>query len=112
VLTIALVTLLLATTAAAAKRPLHRFPHWWYLQAVCVHRGESHNWRIVNPPYAGGFQFMLSTYNRVGGRDAGSLSDLASHIPNEQYFHAWLVWKQDGGSWREWPNTSRACGLR
>jgi hypothetical protein len=83
-----------------------RVPAWFRQQALCVHHGESIDWHIVNPPYTGGMQFMDGTWQRVGGR--GRASDAS---PGEQIFRAFLIWKQDGGSWREWPRTSRACGL-
>lgn len=85
----------------------HHFPNWWYRQAVCIHRHESTNWRAATGNgFFGGFQFMLGTWHRVGGHGYPHLAS-----PNEQYFRTWLIWRQDGGSWREWPNTSRACGL-
>lgn len=55
-------------------------------------------------------QFLKSTWVGVGGRVLGS--HWASRAPiREQLFRAWLVWKRDGGSWREW-GTARSCGLR
>jgi hypothetical protein len=111
-LTLALVILLCATSFASAK-PLHRFPHWWYLQAVCIHRHESMDW-FYGPGhtggrswsgYYGGFQFLLSTWQRAGGRGYPHQA-----IPNEQYFRAWIIWKANHGSWREW-GTAGMCGL-
>ena len=96
--------LLVAGIGKAAYR--HRFPHWWYRQAVCIHRHESTDWRAATGNgYYGGFQFMLGTWHRVGGRGYPHLAS-----PNEQYFRAWLVWRQDRGSWREWGTAGR-CGL-
>jgi hypothetical protein len=51
-------------------------------------------------------QFAPGTWHRVGGR---SLPHLAT--PREQLYRAWLVWLQDGRSWREW-GTAAVCGLR
>lgn len=99
--------LLLAGSAWAVPRWWHA-PAWWLPGALCVHSHESGNWHIYNPPYANGFQFTLYTWQSVGG----SASNWVSASPREQLYRAWLVWKRDGGSWREWPNTSRMCGLR
>jgi len=114
VLATVLATLLLATTAAAAKRPLHRFPHWWYRQAVCIHRHESVDWFYgpghtggrVWSGYYGGFQFLLNTWQRAGGRGYPHQA-----TPNEQYYRAWRIWQMNHGSWREW-GTAGMCGLR
>jgi hypothetical protein len=112
VLTALLVTLLLASTAAAAKPRLHRFPHWWYRQAVCIHRHEASwtnhgvTWDGKPSPYFGGFQFLLGTWHHAGGR---GFPDKAS--PNEQYFRAWIVWRQSRHSWSQW-GTAGMCGLR
>jgi len=107
VLATVLVTLLLATTASAAKRPLHRFPHWWYRQAICIHRHESVDWRAATGNgYYGGMQFLLSTWRRAGGHGYPHHA-----TPNEQYFRAWVIWKMNHGSWREWGTAGR-CGLR
>lgn len=56
--------------------------------------------------YFGGMQFLLSTWQRVGGP---SYPHLVS--PREQLFRAWLVYLQDHRSWHEW-GTAGACGLR
>lgn len=57
-------------------------------------------------------QFLASTWMGVGGRVAGRPLHWASlATPHEQLYRAWLVWKRDGGSWREW-GTARSCGLR
>jgi hypothetical protein len=112
-LTLVLVIFFCSTAMAAANR-LHRFPHWWYLQAVCIHRHESVDWfygpghtsgRYWNG-YYGGFQFLLSTWQRAGGRGYPHRA-----IPNEQYYRAWVIWKANHGSWREW-GTAGMCGLR
>jgi hypothetical protein len=107
VLTLLLVILLLVTTANAAKRPIHRFPHWWYLQAVCIHRHEAVDWRSnTGNGYYGGFQFLLNTWHRAGGHGYPHQAR-----PNEQYYRSWIIWKMNGGSWREW-GTAGMCGLR
>lgn len=89
-------------------------PRWWLAQAVCVHEHEG-AWNAIGyvrgrPTYGGGMQFMLSTWHAAGGRGS-SLWDIARASPREQLYRAWLVWKRDGGSWREW-GTAGVCGLR
>jgi len=80
---------------------------------MCIHAHESVDWhragldwRGVPSPYFGGYQFTVYTWQSVGGRGYPS-----SASPWEQTYRAWLVWKRDGGSWREW-GTAGACGLR
>lgn len=103
---IATLALTIATAASARRWP--RPPAWWMADAYCVHVHESRDWHISNPPYANGFQFMLGTWESVGG----SAASWRWASPAEQFYRAYLVWLRDGRSWREWPNTSRACGLR
>lgn len=92
-------------------------PRAWLAQAVCIHEHEG-AWNDPWSPYEGGLQFLLSTWTRPGVdgpvvRDSkGRVVHWASAFsPREQLYRAWLVWKQDGGSWREW-GTAGACGLR
>lgn len=105
-LTLALVIFCCTATAASA-RVFHRFPHWWYHQAVCIHRHECVRWNCnTGNGYYGGFQFLLGTWQRAGGRGYPHQAR-----PNEQYFRAWIIWKANHGSWREWGTAGR-CGLR
>lgn len=73
-------------------------------------------WTTVNS-YGGGMQFTLGTWNRAAALSHGlvpfasSGSAIALQPPGVQILAAWLIVTQDSGSWREWPNTSRACGL-
>lgn len=75
-------------------------------------------WNNVNSLYGGGLQFMLGTYNRAAGLAKGKLpyaaskADISRLPAAAQVYAAFMIWRQDGGSWREWPETSRACGLR
>ena len=97
------------TQAVSAQVPKGWSPGSGWLQgAMCVHSHESTDWHIHNPPYANGFQFMYGTWLSAGG----SPSTWITASPREQLYRAWIVWKRDGYSWREWPNTSRMCGLR
>ena len=80
---------------------------WDVPDTIAGGSGEG-SWHVSDPPYANGFQFMLGTWERAGG----SSSTWQSATPREQVYRAWrIVVGQDGGSWREWPQTSRACGL-
>lgn len=86
-------------------------PSWWLREAVCIH-GREGAWNdATGNGYEGGMQFLRLTWERVGG-----LSDRHGHwasvaSPREQLYRAWLIYRQDGGSWREW-GTASACGLR
>lgn len=89
-------------------------PRWWLPQAVCIHEHEG-AWNSIGyvngrATYGGGMQFMLGTWNRVGGRGT-SLWDIARASPREQLYRAWLVYLQDHRSWHEW-GTAGMCGLR
>lgn len=66
-----------------------------------------------DPRYGGGMSFTLGTWNRAGRPYASSTYDIARASPLEQIRRSYvIVVRQDGGDWREWPNTSRECGLR
>jgi hypothetical protein len=91
-------------------------PPGWYQQALCVHGREGAWNAATGNGYEGGMQFLLSTWLSVGGPVQhfrfGGISHWASVVsPKEQLYRAYLVWKGDGGSWRQW-GTARACGLR
>lgn len=74
-------------------------------------------WDEVNG-YGGGMQFLVGTWNRAADLSHGvvprvsSEAAIAGQRARVQIHAAWLIWLQDGRSWREWPQTSRACGLR
>ena len=90
-----------------ATRPRPAEPAWWRRQARCIVYHESRfQWHIYDPPYANGFQFLLSTWERAGG----AARTWVSASPGEQMFRAWRIYRQDGGSWREW-STASVCGL-
>jgi hypothetical protein len=116
---VVLVTLAIAAPAGAATWPTSRTArHWhpsraWIRGAVCIHRHESvdwhrrwTDWRGYRSPYAGGLQLLESTWLNAGGR-----GEPWEWSPREQLYRAWVVWRRDGGSWREW-GTAGACGLR
>lgn len=97
-------------TSAAAR-------HWrpdrgWLRGALCVHRHESVDWHRRwtdylgrRSSYAGGMQFLQSTWANAGGR-----GEPWQWSPREQLYRAFVVWGRDGGSWREW-GTAGVCGL-
>jgi hypothetical protein len=72
----------------------------------------------VNASYGGGMQFTLGTWNRAADLSHGrvpharSNAEIAKQPARVQLLAAYLIVQQDGGSWREWPQTSRACGWR
>lgn len=107
----AAVTAATATPAAQAAKP--SWPAWWYRQAMCIHRHESVDWhkRTTWNGYPsrdhGGLQIDVGTWAAHGG--AGDPADAS---PYQQLVVAHRIWLADRGSWREWPNSSRECGLR
>jgi hypothetical protein len=62
-------------------------------------------------------QFKRSTWERAGGTHyaafdhPGDPSFPFTASPREQLHRAWIVYRRDGNSWREW-GTAAACGLR
>lgn len=90
---------------------------WDVPDSIAGGSGEG-GWNATGGGYGGGLQFTLGTWNRAaslsGGRVsyAASESGIAAQPPAEQMYAALMIVRQDGGSWSEWPNTSRACGLR
>jgi hypothetical protein len=81
-------------------------PH--FQQWLCIHRYEG-AWNDTGAPYYGGLQFSYSTWTRNGGLRYASTADLAT--PLEQMWIAENAWKESGGSFSQWPNTARYCGL-
>ena len=118
-----------APPAVASPMPRHwHAPPWWLHQAVCIHQREGAWNDATGNGYEGGMQFLPSTYASVGGRviDAshrtlrylggGRFDGTPWHwasldSPREQLYRAWLVYRRDGNSWREW-GTAPACGVR
>lgn len=85
-------------------------PPGWYQQALCIHSREGAWNAATGNGYEGGMQFLLSTWQSVGGSTwRGHWASVVS--PREQLWRAYLVWRRDGGSWREW-GTAGYCGLR
>jgi hypothetical protein len=109
----------LAATPAGARVLLRVLPHvvralasvtppqpqWWLNQAACI-RSHEGTWNdATGNGYYGAYQFLLSTWQSVGGQGYPSNAS-----PTEQTYRAWLVWQRDGGSWREW-STASICGV-
>ncbi len=63
---------------------------------------------VVGGLYGGGLSFMVGTWNHAGGA-ARSTYDIARASVAEQIYRAFVVVTRDG-NWREWPQTSHACG--
>jgi hypothetical protein len=105
VLVVATVLGLAAVAAARGAVPARWHPpRAWLPGALCVHRLEG-SWDDDGGPYYGGMQFSLYTWRSVGGRGYPHQA-----APREQLYRAYLVWKRDGESWREWGTAGR-CGL-
>jgi hypothetical protein len=108
--TYAIVLVLTLCSIAQAAPSGWRPQTFWLQQASCVHHYEGSWNAATGNGYEGGLQFLRSTWTSVGGAvDAnGRWASVVS--PREQLFRAWLVWKRDGDSWREW-GTAGLCGL-
>ena len=87
----------------------------WLQQARCVHLKEGPWSANTGNGYYGGFQFAAQTWRRLGGkRDPAFAHPGNPGFPfgasaTEQLHRAWLLWKQDGGTWRSWGAVGRAC---
>ncbi len=88
---------------AAPTRPPH------YSEWLCIHSGEGAWNANTGNGFYGGLQFMQGTWERNGGLKYASRADLAT--PLEQMWTAEQAWRESGGSFSQWPNTARACGL-
>lgn len=118
-MTLFAVTAIACSTARASRHHWRASP-WFLRSALCIHRGESgdfhygpqaHRYRGSWNGYYGGWQFTLGTWQRAD-RLLGRHDDPQWSPPWVQLWHVYAIWRDDGGSFREWPNTSRACGLR
>lgn len=114
--TVAVLLCALTVISSAWAHPRHHYrlprpPH--FLAWLCIHRYEApgaHSWHInTGNGFEGGLQFMWSTWARNGGLRFASHAYLAT--PLEQMWTAERAWRESGGSFAQWPNTARACGL-
>lgn len=70
-----------------------------------------------DPRYGGGMSFTLGTWNHAADLSHGlvphanNTASIAAQPPAVQLLAALLIRAEDG-DWHEWPQTSRACGLR
>lgn len=71
---------------------------------------------VVGGLYGGGLSFMVGTWNRAAALSRGAVPyvrssyGIASQSVATQLYAMWLIVQQDGGSFREWPQTGPACG--
>lgn len=112
----ALAALVFAAPSSARGYPPSVPKNWhapqpFYGQAMCVHSYEGALNAATGNGYEGGWQFLRSTWQSVGGPvdSRGHWASTAS--PREQLYRVWLLWTRDGQSWREWGTAGR-CGLR
>lgn len=82
-------------------------PH--YNEWLCIH-GYEGAWNAnTGNGFYGGLQFMQSTWERNGGLKYAPRADMAT--PLQQMWTAENAWHESGGSFSQWPNTARYCGL-
>lgn len=86
---------------------LARPPH--YSAWLCIHSHEGAWNANTGNGFYGGLQFMDSTWRRNGGLRYAPYAHLAT--PLEQMWVAENAWKESGGSFSQWPNTARMCGV-
>ena len=94
----------------------HGFWRTWDVPDRIAGGSGEGGWGEVDGSYGGGLQFTLGTYNRAAALSrrmvpfAASTSAIAAQSPAVQILAAYLIVSEDR-SWREWPQTSRACDL-
>ena len=102
---------LVSTTSASSWSPSTK----WLAQAQCVHQKEGPWTANTGNGYFGGFQFAATTWKGVGGKAHAAFKhpgdkrypfDVAQR---EQLYRAWLLWKQDGRTWRSWGAVGASC---
>lgn len=96
-----------ARSYAAAHR--YPYPHWWYVQAMCVHSHEAswHHDGGLGPDVGGGMQIGSSEWAHFGGLAFASRAAYAT--PVQQLTVAYRYWQVSG--WHPWPQTAAMCGL-
>lgn len=82
---------------------------------MCIHRHESIDWHIHNPPYDGGMQedrgFQLTygaEFDRLWGL-ANAWPPWAQLMAAFRAYHGYHQYRPRG--YHPWPNTARYCGL-
>ena len=87
----------------------------WLLQARCVHVQEGSWTANTGNGYFGGMQFKAQTWKRMGGKPDPAFTHPGDRAypfhatATEQLYRAWLLWKQDGGTWRSWGAVGASC---
>lgn len=114
-----LVSALPARAAHYPRRVPKRWhaPAWFLRDALCVHSHEGAWPDNTGNTYFGGLQFLIGTWESVGGRYFEAFSHPGDRRypftarPREQLYRMWLVYLRDGHSFHEW-GTAGMCGLR
>ncbi len=96
---------------ARLSYPPDPFPSWWLAQAVCVHEHEGAWNANTGNGYYGGLQFTDYTWRRALALLHRSYGPAHTETPRHQLEAAYVIWDDDGHSWREW-GTASLCGLR
>lgn len=92
--------------APGLVKDVPHLPAWWLRQAHCIEWAESRGTNATsNHVSRGYFQITYGTWASVGGH-----GDPVNASYREQRWRAYLIWRRDGGSWREW-STAAGCGL-
>lgn len=74
----------------------------------CIAAKESGNRPLPCRPFCGRLQWLPSTWRAAGGTRYAPLPQQATYAQEVEIARAWLK----KTSWRQWPNTSRMCGVR
>lgn len=88
-------------------------PIWFRRQAFCIesHENGGYGWHAhTGNGYETGLQFLPNTWARAGGSFHAPEGHFYGYSVAEIIYRAWRIYRQDGGSWREW-STARMCGL-
>ena len=99
-----------------AQVPAHwHAPGWFLRDALCLHSHEGALNDNTGNSYFGGWQFLESTWLKVGGPYEAAFDHPGdprypfTASPREQLFRVWLVYERDG-NFSEW-GTAGMCGL-
>ena len=110
-----LVAVAALTLAAAGSAQSWHPSATWLQQAHCVHLKEGPWTANTGNGHFGGMQFSTQTWMRVSGRPVAAFAHPGDPAfpfmvaPTEQLHRAWLLWQQDGRSWRSWGAVGKAC---
>ena len=95
----------------------HGYWRTWKLPYGTGSEGEGSWSGVVGSLYGGGMSFTVGTWNEAAGYSHGSVPrvsstySIARQPPSVQIVATWLIVRKRG-HWGDWPQTSRACGLR